>query len=161
MSEFVDLEDLDGVRMSWNVWPYSRLEAAKCVIPFGVLYTPGKQTSQLQVRGAEAADRGGGAARLLVRAHWARGCLIKGSQARRVGESGPAKIVAGPGQAAQWCSQQWPRLLASERLRGAGQLRPFTAAGSLANLEWQLGFTGSMALCPTLQACAPGIGSFL
>ncbi|GAB4820058.1 hypothetical protein N2152v2_007104 [Parachlorella kessleri] len=49
MAEFVELEEIDGVRMSWNVWPYSRLEAAKCVIPFGVLYTPAKQTSQLQV----------------------------------------------------------------------------------------------------------------
>lgn len=48
MEEFVQLEDLDGVRMIWNVWPSSRLEAAKCVIPFGVFYTPAKQTAQLQ-----------------------------------------------------------------------------------------------------------------
>ncbi len=39
-----------AVRMTWNVWPQSRLEAAKCVIPFCALYTPAKQTSQLQVR---------------------------------------------------------------------------------------------------------------
>lgn len=44
------LEEVDAVRMVWNVWPYSRLEAAKCVIPFGVMYTPAKQTSNLQVR---------------------------------------------------------------------------------------------------------------
>lgn len=50
MSEFAELEEQDAVRMVWNVWPYSRLEAAKCVIPFGVIYTPAKQTSQLQVR---------------------------------------------------------------------------------------------------------------
>lgn len=43
------LEEVDAVRMVWNVWPYSRLEAAKCVIPFGVMYTPAKQTSNLQV----------------------------------------------------------------------------------------------------------------
>ena len=35
--------------MTWNVWPHSRLEAAKCVVPFCTLYTPAKQTSQLQV----------------------------------------------------------------------------------------------------------------
>ena len=35
--------------MSWNVWPHSRLEAAKCVIPFATLYSPTKQTQQLQV----------------------------------------------------------------------------------------------------------------
>lgn len=38
-----------AVRMTWNVWPHSRLEAAKCVVPFSTLYTPAKQTSQLQV----------------------------------------------------------------------------------------------------------------
>jgi protein transport protein SEC23 len=47
--DFMELEELDGVRMAWNVWPYSRLEATKCVVPFGVLYSPAKQTSQLQV----------------------------------------------------------------------------------------------------------------
>lgn len=49
-AEFNLLEEADGVRMVWNVWPYSRLEAAKCVIPFGVMYTPAKQTTNLQVR---------------------------------------------------------------------------------------------------------------
>ena len=49
-AEFNMLEEVDAVRMVWNVWPYSRLEAAKCVIPFGVMYTPAKQTSNLQVR---------------------------------------------------------------------------------------------------------------
>lgn len=49
MAEFAELEEIDGVRMTWNVWPHSRLEAAKCVVPFSTLYTPAKQTSQLQV----------------------------------------------------------------------------------------------------------------
>ena len=49
-AEFNMLEEVDAVRMVWNVWPYSRLEAAKCGIPFGVMYTPAKQTSNLQVR---------------------------------------------------------------------------------------------------------------
>ncbi len=42
-----------AVRMTWNVWPHSRLEAAKCVIPFCTLYTPARQTSQLQVAEAD------------------------------------------------------------------------------------------------------------
>eukprot|EP00890_Picochlorum_soloecismus_P005474 jgi/Picsp_1/5928/NSC_03285-R1_transport protein len=48
-NEFLELEEVDGVRMVWNVWPKSRLEAAKCVVPFGVVHTPAKQTSNLQV----------------------------------------------------------------------------------------------------------------
>ncbi|EFN51277.1 hypothetical protein CHLNCDRAFT_141205 [Chlorella variabilis] len=48
-AEFAELEEIDGVRMTWNVWPHSRLEAAKCVIPFCTLYSPARQTSQLQV----------------------------------------------------------------------------------------------------------------
>lgn len=48
-SEFLELEDVDAVRMVWNVWPYSRLEAAKCVVPFGVMYTPVKETANLQI----------------------------------------------------------------------------------------------------------------
>jgi hypothetical protein len=38
------------VRLSWNVWPNSRLEATKCVVPFGALYTPLKALANLQVR---------------------------------------------------------------------------------------------------------------
>lgn len=48
-NEFAELEEVDGVRMVWNVWPKSRLEAAKCVVPFGVVVTPAKQTANLQV----------------------------------------------------------------------------------------------------------------
>ena len=48
-AEFIELEEVDAVRMVWNVWPYSRLEAAKCVIPFGVMHSPAKQTANLQV----------------------------------------------------------------------------------------------------------------
>ena len=48
-NEFLELEEVDGVRMVWNVWPKSRLEAAKCVVPFGVVVTPAKQTANLQV----------------------------------------------------------------------------------------------------------------
>lgn len=33
-------EERDGVRLSWNVWPSSRLEATRIVVPIGCLYTP-------------------------------------------------------------------------------------------------------------------------
>ena len=33
-------EDRDGVRLSWNVWPSSRLEATRMVVPLAALYTP-------------------------------------------------------------------------------------------------------------------------
>lgn len=38
--DFQELEALDGVRLSWNVWPASKLEAAKCCVPFAAVYTP-------------------------------------------------------------------------------------------------------------------------
>lgn len=36
-------EDMLGVRMSFHCWPSSRLEATRCVAPFGALYTPLKR----------------------------------------------------------------------------------------------------------------------
>ena len=36
-------EDRDGVRMSWNVWPSTRLEATRLVVPLACLYTPLKE----------------------------------------------------------------------------------------------------------------------
>jgi protein transport protein SEC23 len=47
-AEFAELEDLDAVRLTWNVWPHSRLEAAKCVVPFAALYTPARALPALQ-----------------------------------------------------------------------------------------------------------------
>ena len=44
------LEEQDAIRLSWNVWPNSRLEATKCVVPFGALYTPIKQLPNMAVR---------------------------------------------------------------------------------------------------------------
>jgi protein transport protein SEC23 len=41
------LEDSDGVRLSWNVWPSTRLEATKMVVPCGLLYTPLKQIEHM------------------------------------------------------------------------------------------------------------------
>jgi len=40
MGDFHDVEATDGVRFSWNVWPSSRLEATRIVVPLGCLYTP-------------------------------------------------------------------------------------------------------------------------
>lgn len=42
--EFIEQnEERDGVRLSWNVWPASRLEATRLVVPVGCLYQPLKE----------------------------------------------------------------------------------------------------------------------
>ena len=38
--DFHEVEANDGVRFSWNVWPSSRLEATRMVVPLGCMYTP-------------------------------------------------------------------------------------------------------------------------
>ncbi|KAI5808744.1 hypothetical protein DFH27DRAFT_496117 [Peziza echinospora] len=43
------VEDADGVRLSWNVIPSSRLEASRLVVPIGVLYTPLKEKTEQSV----------------------------------------------------------------------------------------------------------------
>uniref|UniRef100_A0A674PG32 Protein transport protein SEC23 n=1 Tax=Takifugu rubripes TaxID=31033 RepID=A0A674PG32_TAKRU len=40
-------EDRDGVRFSWNVWPSSRLEATRLVVPLSCLFTPTKERPDL------------------------------------------------------------------------------------------------------------------
>lgn len=40
-------EDRDGIRFSWNVWPSSRLEATRMVVPLACLYTPLKERPDL------------------------------------------------------------------------------------------------------------------
>lgn len=42
-----EVEDRDGVRLSWNVWPSSRIEATRTVVPISALYTPLKERSDL------------------------------------------------------------------------------------------------------------------
>lgn len=49
MSDFHEVEASDGVRWSWNVWPSSRLEATRMVVPLGCLYTPLKPIENLPV----------------------------------------------------------------------------------------------------------------
>lgn len=38
--DFNELEAMDGLRWAWNAWPSSRIEAARMVIPLGILCTP-------------------------------------------------------------------------------------------------------------------------
>lgn len=40
-------EDHDGVRLTWNVWPSSRLDATRIVIPLAALFTPLKERVDL------------------------------------------------------------------------------------------------------------------
>lgn len=47
--ELYSLEDADGIRMVWNLWPRSKVEALKCVLPFSAMYTPLKETTNLTV----------------------------------------------------------------------------------------------------------------
>lgn len=40
-------EDRDGVRLTWNVWPSSRIEASRLVVPLACLYQPIKERPDL------------------------------------------------------------------------------------------------------------------
>ncbi|XP_014212408.1 protein transport protein Sec23A [Copidosoma floridanum] len=40
-------EDRDGVRFTWNVWPSSRVDATRLVVPLGTLYQPIKERPDL------------------------------------------------------------------------------------------------------------------
>lgn len=44
--DFESIEEVDGIRFSWNVWPSSRAEASKLVVPISALYTPLKERNQ-------------------------------------------------------------------------------------------------------------------
>eukprot|EP01125_Pyxidicula_operculata_P021756 TRINITY_DN8615_c0_g1_i1.p1 TRINITY_DN8615_c0_g1~~TRINITY_DN8615_c0_g1_i1.p1 ORF type:complete len:765 (-),score=176.71 TRINITY_DN8615_c0_g1_i1:120-2414(-) len=43
MDYFYQAEDKDGIRFSWNVWPSSRIDYKKLVIPIACMYTPLKK----------------------------------------------------------------------------------------------------------------------
>jgi len=49
MADVHEVEASDGVRFSWNVWPSTRLEATRMVVPLGCLYTPLKPIENLPV----------------------------------------------------------------------------------------------------------------
>jgi protein transport protein SEC23 len=40
-------EDRDGIRFSWNIWPSTKLEATRLVVPIGCLYNPLKDRPDL------------------------------------------------------------------------------------------------------------------
>lgn len=46
--QFLEVEAKDAVRMSWNVWPSSKLEAAKMIVPLAAMYTPLKPVPTTQ-----------------------------------------------------------------------------------------------------------------
>jgi len=46
LQDFIEnAEDIDGVRFNWNVFPSTRIEAAKIVLPLACLFTPLKESS--------------------------------------------------------------------------------------------------------------------
>ncbi|KAK9805138.1 hypothetical protein WJX72_001479 [[Myrmecia] bisecta] len=48
--DYTELENtVDGLRFAWNVWPSSRIEAARIVVPLGVVVTPLKEIPDMPV----------------------------------------------------------------------------------------------------------------
>lgn len=47
-STIADQEARDGVRMTWNAFPGSRIEQQRLLLPLGCMYTPLKQVKQVQ-----------------------------------------------------------------------------------------------------------------
>mmetsp|Transcript_13493 Transcript_13493/g.13562 ORF Transcript_13493/g.13562 Transcript_13493/m.13562 type:complete len:771 (+) Transcript_13493:121-2433(+) len=45
--DFHTPEQRDGIRFSWNVWPSSRLEATRIVVPLGCMYSPLKRIENM------------------------------------------------------------------------------------------------------------------
>jgi protein transport protein SEC23 len=51
--DWSEAEERDGLRLSWNTWPSTRIEASKVIAPLGALYTPLKKLEALQLRPME------------------------------------------------------------------------------------------------------------
>ncbi|TVU05550.1 hypothetical protein EJB05_48716, partial [Eragrostis curvula] len=49
MSEFLELEAQDGIRMTWNVIPGTKQDATNCVVPVSAIYTPLKPNPSIPV----------------------------------------------------------------------------------------------------------------
>ena len=47
--DFAELEKKEGVRLSWNAWPSSRIEATRVVLPFGAVCTPCRPMPEMPV----------------------------------------------------------------------------------------------------------------
>ncbi|OAX79839.1 protein transporter SEC23 [Emergomyces africanus] len=41
--QWSEVEDRDGIRLSWNTFPSTRMEASRLVVPIGTIYTPLKE----------------------------------------------------------------------------------------------------------------------
>lgn len=46
--DFNEIEATEGLRLAWNAWPSSRIEATRLVVPFGVMCTPLTELEGLQ-----------------------------------------------------------------------------------------------------------------
>lgn len=44
--QWSEIEERDGIRLSWNTFPSSRMEASRLVVPIGALYTPLKERDE-------------------------------------------------------------------------------------------------------------------
>lgn len=49
MADFLEMESRDGIRMTWNVWPSSKIESSKCVIPLAAVYSPLRTAPEMPV----------------------------------------------------------------------------------------------------------------
>lgn len=47
--DFNDIEAKEGVRLTWNVWPNTKVEATKCVVPLAAFVTPAKKLPNMPV----------------------------------------------------------------------------------------------------------------
>ncbi|CAL6032558.1 Sec23 [Hexamita inflata] len=47
MSDFYEVEDTQGVRCPWNIWPQTRMDLMRNGVPLSILYTPSKQIEKL------------------------------------------------------------------------------------------------------------------
>jgi protein transport protein SEC23 len=47
--DFSEHENLNGCRFSWNIWPSTRADATKAVVPIAALYTPLKKTNGFEI----------------------------------------------------------------------------------------------------------------
>lgn len=51
--QWESIEERDGIRFSWNVWPSTKQESQKFVVPVACTYTPLKEIANLSVLGYE------------------------------------------------------------------------------------------------------------
>eukprot|EP00750_Incisomonas_marina_P024972 INCI5258.1.p1 GENE.INCI5258.1~~INCI5258.1.p1 ORF type:complete len:765 (-),score=86.15 INCI5258.1:403-2697(-) len=57
MAHFAAQEERDGVRFTWNIWPSSKIEATRSVIPCGAVYTPMKNCTPGPLKYEPVRDR--------------------------------------------------------------------------------------------------------